>query len=263
MTENMVKVEIADGVGRVILCRPRKRNALTRGFLEELLRAAKSVRADESVRVATLEAEGPVFCAGMDLSEMEQRASEPNAAGEWAKDARVYRDFLEAWFHLPIPTVAVVQGAALAGGLGLILACDLVLAVENAFFSLPEPKRGITAAIVTPLLVYRVSAATAGVLLFSGEKLTAERALRCGLCHDVVAADQLEKRRVELLASILTGSRSALAMSKKTLIDCAAENLSQQWDSAMKTSADARQSEDAREGLAAFLEKRDPIWFPR
>ena len=262
MTESLARLDIASEIARLTLSRPQKRNALTREFLNELDAAITAVEDAPGLRVLTLEAEGPVFCAGMDLGEMEQRATHPDSAAEWKKDTEVYRRVVERLFATPRPTVAVVQGPVLAGGLGLVLACDVVLAAESATFSLPEPRRGITAAVVTPLLNYRLGPGNSGYLLLSGSGFSSADALRVGLCHAVAADGDLEERRQELVASILTGAPSALAISKRTLQDCAGASLAEQLDRAMATSAEARETADAREGLAAFLERRKPSWSP-
>lgn len=262
MSDTAARLDVDDAVATLTLDRPSKRNALTQSFLRELLSHVQTVATNESIRLLILEAEGPVFCAGMDLGEMEQRAGLPNATELWREDTRIYRELIETLFRLPIPTLAVLQGPVLAGGVGIVLACDLVLAdEEKAWFALPEPKRGITAAVVTPLLVYRIAAGAAGHLLLSGERFSAAEAHRVGLCHVLAPTDSLTIRRNELRTSILTGARSALALSKQTLQHCTAKTLSEQLDYAMRISADARESEAAREGLAAFLEKRDPEWY--
>lgn len=257
------KLQIDGPVARLVLNRPDKRNALTRAFLQQLLSAVEDVQANDDVRVLLLAAEGTVFCAGMDLGEMEARANSPDAKAQWAEDTRIYREVIESIFRLPIPTLAVLQGPVLAGGVGLVMACDIVVAAEEAFFALPEPKRGITAAVVTPLLTYRIGPSAAAYLLLSGENVAGEDALRFGLSHFVVREDALQQRVDKLVRSILTGSQDALRISKSTLHDCTAELLSAQLTAAMRTSAEARETADAREGLAAFLEKRPPHWQPK
>lgn len=261
--ETFTRFQQHDGVARLTLNRPQKRNALTRGFLAELHGHLQRLQDDDSVRLLTLEAAGPVFCAGMDLAEMQQRAGRASAAQEWEADTHIYRNVVEELFRLPFPTLAVLPGPVLAGGTGLMLACDMVLAAETAWIALPEPKRGITAAVVTPLLLYRVGAGIAGSLLLSGKRMTAEEALRHGLFHEVVSASSLARQREEWVASILTGAPSALRLTKRTLQECAAGLLSVQWDVAENVSARARETDEAREGLAAFLEKRPPGWFPQ
>jgi len=196
----------------------------------------------------------------MDLGEMQQRASQSNAAELWQEDARVYRNLLFSLFTLPIPTLAVVGGPALAGGLGIVLACDMVLAAEEAFFSLPEPKRGITAAVVLPLLIFRIGAGRANSMALSGRNIEAAEALRIGLSHEVVAAGQLEEHRETWCRSILSGAPGALAKTKQHLLDCAALSMKQQLETGNQISAEARSTPEAREGLAAVLEKREPNW---
>ena len=258
----LVKNNITDGIARIVLSRSDKRNALSRELIDQLTEAVGSVEADASIRLLVLAAEGSVFCAGMDLGEMQGRASQSNASELWKQDTRVYHYLLVKLFRLTVPTLAVVQGPALAGGLGLVLACDMVLASETAFFSLPEPKRGITAAVVSPLLIHRIGPGAATQLLLSGEQVSAADAHRIGLCHGVVTADKLDARERELASSIMTGAPSALAMTKQLLIDNVWPELSKQLESGMRVSAQARETADAREGLAAFLEKREPNWSP-
>lgn len=261
MTEH-VRLEVANGVGRLILDRPDKRNALTRDMLQEIRQHAESTSGDESVRVLRLESTGPVFCAGMDLDEMQSRADAADARQQWDEDARTYREAIWSIVKLPIPVVAVVQGPVLAGGVGLVAACDLVLAAEQATFSLPEPKRGITAAVVTPLLLHRVGVSTASRLLLSLREFSANEALATGFCHAVVEGD-LESEADAWTESILEGSRTALKMTKQFLLHCAADHLRSQLESGTSVSASARATPDAREGLAAFLEKRRPAWGPK
>jgi len=263
MTQSLTTLTIEGGVAELALNRPDKRNALTRALLEEARGEVGRVAGDQSARLLVLSSSGPVFCAGMDLSEMQQRAAQPDARAQWAEDARVYRDLLLAIFELPMPTLCVVQGPALAGGMGLVAACDLVLASEAASFALPEPKRGITAAIVAPLVIYRVGPGAAGALLLSGRNFSADEALRMNFCHFVCSASELAAKRRELCESILTGSPAALATTKRHLQSCAAGTLRAQLESGMQISGTARETDDAREGLAAFLEKRSPSWMPK
>lgn len=250
-------------VCRLKLTRAAKRNALTRGLLQELLSALKTgAAADSRTRAVVLESEGPVFCAGMDLAEMQQASTAPDAESVWMRDAQLYREVCERLWSLPVPTVAVVQGPAVAGGVGLVCACDLLLASEQARFSLPEPQRGITAAIVTPFLVRRVGEAAAGHLLLSGRMWDAARALRLGLCDEVVPPDGLAAAVDELLLEILTGGPSALATTKANLRAWSRLPMTEALDAAVGVSARIRGSAEAVEGLQAFLQKRQARWVP-
>ena len=274
MDESFVKTECKNAVARITLNRPDKRNALTSEFIAEITRTVQDIADDGSVRLLILAASGTVFCAGMDLKEMQQRAGDPNATRLWQQDTQGYRDLLVALLALRIPTVALVAGSALAGGLGLVLACDIVLASETAFFALPEPRRGISAAVVAPLLIYRIGHGAAAYVLLSGEIISAADAFRIGLCHEVVADDKVESRAADLSASILSGAPSSLAITKRQMAKfgasmSAADGSAQiaehsyliaQLNEGMRASAAARETADAREGLAAFLEKRKPAW---
>lgn len=264
MSTTDLQIQRHAGIVRLRLNRAQKRNALTRELLVELRDVLRQLASEEaSLRAVCLEAAGPVFCAGMDLSQMQQTASDPRAADLWHADAQLYRDVLAELFSLAVPTLAVVQGPAVAGGFGLVLACDLVISAEVATFYLPEPQRGITAAIVTPLLAYRLGAAHASYLLLSGQQIDATSALSRGLCHQVVSEGMLAQTADELIESILTGSPQALAASKRHLQRCAGAQLLAQLDAAVELSASARETADAREGLQAFLEHRNPAWQQR
>lgn len=256
------QLEISDGIARLSLNRPEKRNALKREFIVELNESVQQVREDPTARLLVLAAEGKVFCAGMDLGQMQDRAQAENGKSEWQKDSQVYCDLLKNLFSLEIPTIAAVQGPALAGGFGLVLACDMVVASEEAFFMLPEPIRGITAAMVTPLLVYRVGSGPATYMLLSGERISARQGYQLGLCHALAEATEFEDRLEKLASAILAGSPQALTITKRHLATCTASQIMDQLDVSITVSAEARETEDAREGLAAFLEKRKPDWQP-
>jgi len=148
---------------------------------------------------------------------MQQRATEANSPDRWLEDSLVYHDLILALLEAPQPILAVVQGPVLAGGVGLVLACDLVLATEDAFFSLPEPQRGITASIVTPLLAFRSGAGHASHLLLSGQRVSATTMFQRGVCHEVVAEEQLVNASTTWINSILSGSPLALAASKRQI----------------------------------------------
>ncbi len=257
-----VSLSIDQGVARLTLDRPEKRNALRREMIQAMLDRVRQIADDDSVRVLVLAATGDVFCAGMDLGQMQQRAADEDPAAEYQRDSEVYCELLTAIFQLDIPTIAVVQGAALAGGMGLVCACDIVILAETAFMMLPEPMRGITAAMVTPLLVHRTGPGPAGYMLLSNERIGSQTALRLGLAHDVVPPEQLESRVTKLVQSILAGSRSALAITKQHIGDCLPQPVVPLVRQSIEVSARARETDDAREGLQAFLEKRKPAWQP-
>lgn len=260
MSEPWVELHTEAAVARVVLNRADKRNALTRSMLERMNQVVDRIADDHAIRVVRWEANGPVFCAGMDLGEMRERAAADNPEQEWLRDSQVYRDLVGKIALLHCPTIAVVQGPAVAGGCGLVLACDLVICSDQAAFALPEPARGITAAMVTPLLLLRGGASGASSLLLTGERVSAQAALRMGLCHDCVPPDALAGRVDDLCRAIQTNGPAAMRLTKQHLLNTAAANLRQQLQDSASVSAAARASDEAKEGLAAFLEKRTPQW---
>ena len=258
-----IKTEFENGVGRLTLNRPDKRNALKRDFIQEIQSGIQELKMNPDLRAFVLAANGTVFCAGMDLGEMQERAQSADGKAEWQRDSEVYCDVLIELYSLPVPTIAAVSGPALAGGMGMVLACDLLIASDNTFFMLPEPMRGITAAMVTPFLIHRIGTGPATYMLLSGERVSAQQALGLNLCHHVTSQDDFPNRIETLLASILTGSKSALQITKQHIAECLSSDLIQQVRKSVEVSARARETEDAREGLAAFLEKRKPNWQPQ
>lgn len=252
------------GVLRVSLNRPDKRNALSRELLSELLQTVFTAAADPALRLLVLTGEGPVFCTGMDLAEMLEATNRPDATTVFQSDSQLYRDVVARLIELPVPVLAVLPGPAVAGGLGIVLACDLVIASDTATFWLPEARRGITAAMITPLLFHRCGLSASSDLLLSGRQVDVTTALRYGLIHHVVPADQLAATEREWIATILTGAPGAVRDAKRLLHTAACPQISRQLDAATAVSALARQTLEAREGLNAFVQKRKPVWdLPR
>ena len=258
---NLVSSDHSNGIATVTLNRPEKRNALSRELLGQLSAAVSESLADASTRVLVLKANGTVFCAGMDLAEMQARATSEDGEREWMKDSKDYCELLVSVYCSRVPTVAVLQGPVLAGGVGMVLACDFVVATPDSFFALPEPQRGITAAMVTPLLAHRVGAGRASHLLLSGRQQSAEDALSSGLVYELAEKEKLGQSVDSLTKSILQGSPEALAITRQHL-DSVSGGIASQIRESVEVSARARASDDAREGLAAFLEKRKPKWQP-
>jgi methylglutaconyl-CoA hydratase len=263
MSSPLVFLDITAGIARLVLNRPDKRNALTREMLAELVARLHEIAARSDVQCVVLSANGPWFCAGMDLAQMQETAAMPDATQIWQRDTQLYLDAVQSLFNLPMPTLAVVRGGAVAGGLGLVLACDMTLAAAAAKFALPEPKRGITAAIVTPLLVHRTGPGPAGYILLSGETFEARQAQQLGICHVVAEDDQIDLTVDGLVRSILSGAPGALEFTKRHLRACTTGDIATQLAEAALVSAQARETPEAREGLAAFLEKRAAVWQPK
>lgn len=246
--------------GTIILSRPEKRNALTRQLLEEFRQALGDLHQEKHVRAVIVTGAGSAFCAGLDLAEMQATAKSDNASEMWHYDADLYRDVLETMLRFPKPIIAAVNGPAIAGGMGLVLGCDLVLAAPCAKFGLPEPKRGLVAGIVSPLLAFRLGGSYAAKLLFTAATMDAIEAERVGLVHEVVEHDALWARAHALAAELATCAPQALQLTKRMLNETIGEHLFTLLSAGAAASATARTTEAAEEGLAAFLEKRQPKW---
>lgn len=260
MNAPLVRLNIHQQTGTIILNRPEKRNALSRALLAELKQALEDLHIQRSVRAVILTGAGPAFCAGMDLQEMLDASREPDAKQRWQDDAELYRDLLEAMWRFPKPLIAAVNGPAMAGGAGLALACDIVIASQHARFGLPEPLRGVVAGMVAPLLVFRLGGGQAARLLMSALSVDAQEAHRIGLFHELVEPDALWPRAVEIAEQCVRCAGESLQLTKRLLNEMIAEHLPMLLTAGAAVSATARTTEAAAEGLAAFLEKREPKW---
>lgn len=256
---NILQLERRGPAAWLWLNRPELRNALNGEVQDALAQALDALEADKAVRVLVLAGRGQAFCAGGDLSRMEQAAKMTKArskaeAGRFAK--LLYR------MHLyPKPLVARVHGPAFAGGMGLVAACDLVVAAEEAEFCLPEVKIGLVPAMISPYIVRAMGEQLARRYILTGERLAAREAHRIGFVHECVAAVDLDAR-VEKFAGLLAqAGPQALARSKKLLAKVGKAAISPKL--AAETAgvlAEVRAGDEAREGIRSFLEKRRPDW---
>jgi methylglutaconyl-CoA hydratase len=258
--EPLVKTHVHEHTGTLILNRPDKRNALSRAMLADLDQGLHDLHGMKRVRAVVITGAGSAFCSGMDLAEMRETSQQSNALEQWNEDAIAYRDLIEYMLQFPKPLIAAVNGPAVAGGAGLVLGCDIVLAADNASFGLPEPKRGLVAGLVSPLLTFRVGAGTAGYLLLTAQTIDAPTAYRLGLFHELVTPDLLWARATQVAAQVAESAPQALLLTKRMLNETIGEHLGTELTSGAAVSATARTTEAAAEGLAAFLEKRPPEW---
>ena len=253
-----VKIHVYEHTGTLILNRPEKRNALTRSGIAELIQGLDDLRRERRVRAVVITGSGSAFCAGMDLHEMQQTASTSNAQELWREDAVAYQELILAMLRLPKPIIAAVGGPAVAGGAGLVLGSDIILASPEAKFGLPEPKRGIVAGLVAPLLTFRLGAGRAAYLLLSAQMIAAEEAHRIGIYHELMPGEKLWPRAHQLAGEIATCAAEAMLLTKRLLNETIGESLETLLAAGAAVSATARTTEAAAEGLAAFLEKREP-----
>ena len=259
--EPLVKIQVHGHTATVTLNRPQKRNALSRELLAELLQAFDDLHVQRKVRGVIVTGAGQAFCAGMDLSEMLANAQHQNPQARWRADSLTYHELIEKMLRFPKPLVAAVNGPAVAGGAGIVMACDLVVAAKTAAFGFPEPRRGVVAGMVAPLLAFRVGGATAALLLLTGRMIDADLAHRFGLFHEVVGEDMIWARSNEMIGEIAKCAPDALQMTKRLLNETVGEQLLSQLAAGAAISAASRTTEAASEGLAAFKEKREPKWW--
>lgn len=259
MSESLVLFEVKKGVAVITINRADKRNALSRGLIDALSAAFARTLNEEGVRCVVLTAAGPVFCAGMDLAELQASLEAPKEATPIWDDALRLARLYDLIYTLPMPTIAAVQGTAVAGGAGLVTVCDLALAVREAKFGYPEVRRGLVAAMVMPHLMRHVGERTARYLLLSGELIDANEAARAGLVNEVVSADRLLERALALAQACAEGGPQALAKTKEHLRQFSRQAVS--IEDAAKASAAPRLTEECQQGLRAFFAKKPAPWL--
>jgi methylglutaconyl-CoA hydratase len=252
----LVLYDRRDPAAVITLNRPDKRNALSRGLIACLSAAFAEAAADPAVRCVVLTGSGPAFCAGMDLDEL--RATLGDEQDKVWDDAANLSALYEQIYTLPKPTVAAVNGAAVAGGAGLVTVCDLAVAVPAAKFGYPEVRRGLVAAMVLPHLLRHVGERTARWMLLTGELVDAAAAERAGLVNAVVPAEALLDTALSWCRSLAEGGPKALATTKELLSRCSRQSAG--VDELARASAEPRLTDECRGGLAAFFDKRPAPW---
>jgi methylglutaconyl-CoA hydratase len=253
---NPILITRDGAVTTVTLNRPEKRNALNVALLEALCEAVAETENDSSQRILVLRGSGPVFCSGLDLQEAAD-ATIADASAEQIGRA------LEALSTTRLATIAMVHGAAIAGGAGLMSACDFAVATVAARFAYPELRRGIVPALIMTFLRRQVREREARELLLLGKPFDARHAHAIGLLNGIVAdAAALETEVRSLISSLLQGAPAAMAETKRLLGDLWPVSIAADLERAHAHHLSARGSAEAREGIAAFNEKRAPNWAP-
>jgi methylglutaconyl-CoA hydratase len=258
-----ILVSDAGHVRTITLNRPEHRNALSPEMQRALKHALDDAAATRSVRVLVLTGAGQAFCAGLDLGALKQVDVQPGSSPmqmELADNAHRFSRILRRLYELPMPTIAAVNGHAIAGGTGIATVCDFTLAVPEAKFGYTEVKIGFIPAVVSVYLSLQVGEKRARELLLTGRLFTAEDAHRLGLVTEVVEAGQLMARVHELAETLLTNSPTSLRDTKAMLAEQNREFLDESVALALEASAKSRQTPDFLEGVTAFMEKRKPKW---
>jgi methylglutaconyl-CoA hydratase len=235
------------------LNRPERRNALTLELLTELCAAVNVASEQSEQRVLVLRGAGVAFCTGLDLK---AAADMTNAHAT----AEMVANTLIAISQTRLVTIAAVHGAAVAGGAGIMSACDFVVAAEKTKIGYPEVRRGLVAGLVMTFLRRQVGERNMRELLFSGELIDAPRANEIGLVNRVVAPDDVMSESKKFAMAVLQGAPGALAQTKRLVEELWWHSVKGDVDLALKYHMQARESEEAREGISAFNEKRKPSW---
>jgi len=261
MTEALVEYEPRPPAVVLWLNRADKRNALSRGLIAALTAAIERARDDAAVRSVILTGRGSVFCAGMDLAELSETLEKPHESEKVWDDALRLATLYDRIYSLPKPTIAAVNGAAVAGGAGLVTVCDLAVAVEEARLGYPEVRRGLVAAMVMPHLLRHVGERLARYLLLTGELIGAAEACAAGLVNAVVPADQLLERALQWSRALAEGGPLALARTKELLGRFSRQALSVQ--ECAQASAAPRLTDECQQGLRAFFARQSAPWAAR
>jgi methylglutaconyl-CoA hydratase len=255
-----ISISTQGRVATVVLARPEVRNAFNDEVIAELSQAFVQLGEDAAVRAIVLMAEGPAFCAGADLNWMRRMAD--YTRDENVEDAGKLAFMLRTIYECPKPTIARVQGDVYAGGMGLVAACDMAVSVDTANYCLSEVKLGLIPATISPYVIRSMGARAAHRYFLTAERFSAAEALRIGFVHDVVTADQLDGKVSELVGALISASPNAVRECKRLVQDVAERDISRLLiERTVEGIADIRASDEGKEGVQSFLQKRKPVWL--
>ena len=255
MSDGLVHLERAGGVATVTLDSPANRNALSRALMAGLKESLDAAITDDRVRLIVLTGAGPVFCSGADLKERGGVSEQGRGGGPGG----LVTILKQIWYS-PKPVIARVNGPARAGGLGLIAACDIAVCVDSATFAFSEVRIGVIPAIISVVILPKLGPTKGMALFLTGDTFDAGEAVRLGLLHAAVPADQLDERIGRYASSILQGAPGSLAGCKRLVREVPGMSIDAAFAFTAALSAEFFTSADAREGMTAFAEKRPPRW---
>ena len=260
MDYQTLTIAITDKVATVTLNRPELRNAFNEQAIAELALAFDELGRNELVRAVVLAANGPAFCAGADLNWMKKMAG--YSFDENQADALRLADMLRTIYLCPKPTVAKVQGDCYAGGMGLVAACDIVVAAEGVNFCLSEVKLGLIPATISPYVIKAMGEQAARRYFITAERFDAAAAQRMGFAHEVVTMEALDTTVAGIVKALVSNSPHAVAQAKTLVRDIVGQPVSDALlDDTARRIAEIRASSEGREGVSSFLEKRKPSWL--
>ena len=256
--DDIVLLRQEGAVLTVTLNRPQQHNALTPELIERLTAVFLHYADRREIRVIVLTGNGRSFCAGADLKTMRAAADYDFAAN--VADGKQIFDLMQAIDACPKPVIGRVNGAAIGGGVGLVSACDIVVAVERARFAFSEARLGLVPAVISPFVLAKIGVGNGRELFLTGERFDAYRAQRIGLVQHVVAEEALDTAVTERIEQLLLAAPGAQAAAKELIRQVAHQPVSEVRDLTANFIAQRRASAEGREGMSAFLEKRDPDW---
>ncbi len=259
MKSRDIELRRQDAVLTVALNRPESHNAMTPGLVAELTAVFRQLAEDETVRLIVLTGVGRSFCAGADLGYM--RAAADYDMTENVADGKAIFDLMLAVDSVPKPVIGRINGSAIGGGVGLVSCCDSVAAVARATFGFSEARLGIVPAVISPFVVARIGAGHARELFLSGERFSAQRAYEIGLVHHLVNDEaRLDEVVAERVDQFMQAAPGAQAEAKELIRAVAERSGDDLRDYVSRLIAERRASDEGREGMGAFLEKRRPTW---
>lgn len=251
--------EVAGSVLTIRLNRPNSHNAMTPGMIEQLTAVFKKLPQQEDIRVVVMTGNGRSFCAGADLNYM--RAAADYTFEQNVADGDAIFGLMNAIDKCPQPVVGRINGAAIGGGVGLVSCCDIAIAVERAKFAFSEVRLGIVPAVISPFVIVKIGVGNGRELILTGERFDAAKAREISLVQYVVADEaELDAKVAERVEQLLLAAPGAQAVAKEIIRTVALKPKSVVRDYTARMIAERRDSDEGREGMSSFLEKRKPVW---
>lgn len=251
------------GIHTILLNRPEKRNALNHQLMEDLTHALESFAASQTCRVVIVSGAGSSFCAGLDIEHLHAMALNPGgptATDDYNRDAQRVATLLSTLYSLPKPSIAAVNGPAIAGGMGIATLCDFTLAIPEAKFGFTEVRIGFVPAVVAAFLRTQLGEKSCRDLLLTGRLISSEEAQSLGLVTRIIPEPDLMREARALALRLMRNSPAAMEATKRLLGRFSDRHLPADIEAAIRASVDARSNADFHEGVSAFLEKREPQW---
>ncbi len=250
-------VSVKNGVAFVNLHRPEKRNAMNNQMIEELEQVFLTCHNDQEIRVVVLTGTGHAFCAGADLHDMQSATQ----SAEFARQMGLrLGKMLQSVNECPRPVIAMVNGAARGGGMGLVCAADIVLVSSQVNFAFPEVRLGLVPAVISPFVIQRIGATQARRFFLTGEPFSAQEALKLGLVNEVSPPDHLRELCQKYADNLLAGGPHALAECKRLIQDVTTNDMAENLQDTPEVFVKMLDTAEAKEGIEAFHQKRSPNW---